>query len=92
MRRGAGAFVACAWMCAWSTAALAQADDTVLLRDGARVEGTVELYEPHRRVVVRLPDGTRRELTAGQFERVRFADEPASLPTPSAGRGGAGSG
>ena len=55
--------------------------DTVILPNGGRLRGTVEAYEPGTRVVILLPDGTRRTLAPGEFERVQFADEdPPQAP------------
>lgn len=58
--------------------ARAQGQDVVYLPGGGRLRGTVEVYEPGRRVVIQLPDGTRRTLGPRQFERVQFADDPAA--------------
>ena len=69
-----------------SSVALAQGStaDIVFLPNGGRVRGLIELYEPGVRVVILLPDGTRRTLVPGEFERVQFGDEtpPEAEPTP----------
>lgn len=78
MRRQLPALLALALICSWTAVCLAQASDVVFLPGGGRIRGTVEVYEPGRRVVVLLPDGSRRTLGPRQFERVQFADEAAA--------------
>ena len=65
--------------------------DVVFLRGGGRLRGTVEVFEPGSRVVILLPDGTRRTVSAAELERVDFADDaldaparaPEAAPAPS---------
>lgn len=64
--------------------AQASGADVVFLPGGGRLRGTVEVYEPGQRVVVLLPDGSRRTLAPGEFERVQFADDPAVGEAPPA--------
>ncbi|WP_236607105.1 hypothetical protein [Sandaracinus amylolyticus] len=66
-----------------ASSASAQGADTVFLRNGGRLRGTVEVFEPGVRVVILLPDGSRRTIEASELDRVQFADAP-SAPTPEA--------
>jgi hypothetical protein len=69
---------------AFASGVLAQAGDLVILRNGGRLRGTVEVYEPGTRVVILLPDGSRRTLAGGEIERVQFEDAGApAAPQPS---------
>lgn len=65
-----------------AASASAQGTDIVRLPNGGRLRGTVEVYEPGHRVVILLPDGSRRTLAAGEFDSVQFADAPAPAPPP----------
>ena len=67
------------WLSAAS--ALAQGTDVVMLANGGRLRGTVEVYEPGADVVIVLSDGTRRTVPAAEVAQVVFGDAPATTPS-----------
>ncbi|MFO0685913.1 MAG: hypothetical protein U0234_27890 [Sandaracinus sp.] len=64
----------------WATApqVSAQSTDLVVLSNGGRLRGTVTEYEPGRRLVITLSDGTTRTISAGEIASVSFSDGPAA--------------
>jgi hypothetical protein len=68
-----------------SRAALAQvADDTVFLKSGGRIRGTVMVEDPSSGVRVKLSDGTVREVPAADVARVEYASDAHSAAPPAA--------
>lgn len=64
-----------------ASVALAQGGDVVILANGGRLRGTVEVYEPGADLVIVLSDGTRRVVPAADVAQVVFADVvPAPAP------------
>lgn len=66
--------------------ASAQSGDVVMLANGGRLRGTVEVYEPGADLVIVLPDGTRRTVPAADVAQVIFGDAAglAAPPPPAA--------
>jgi hypothetical protein len=57
--------------------------DTVFLRNGGRVRGTVVEEDPGRGVSIQLPGGELRKLLPSEIARVEYADGPAAaVPAP----------
>jgi hypothetical protein len=79
-----------AWWVAWigigwiaaASVALAQGTDVVMLSNGGRLRGTVEVYEPGADVVIVLSDGTRRTVPAAEVAQVIFGDAGAPTEPP----------
>ncbi len=65
-------------------AAIAWADDVVLLNNGGRVRGTVIEEDPAEGVRIRLADGTTRSLKANVVKQVLYADSPPPSARPAA--------
>ncbi len=80
MRAHGVLWVVLVWLLAAS--ALAQGTDVVMLANGGRLRGTVEVYEPGADVVIVLSDGTRRTVPAAEVAQVVFGDAPATPSTP----------
>lgn len=62
--------------------AVAQDGDVVMLANGGRLRGTVEVYEPGADVVIVLSDGTRRTVPAAEVAQVIFGEVSTPAETP----------
>jgi hypothetical protein len=58
--------------------------DTVFLKNGGRVRGTVIEEEPERGVRLKLADGTLRSIKPSEVDHVTYADAAAPSPPPAA--------
>jgi hypothetical protein len=65
----------------------ARADDTVFLKNGGRVRGSVVEEDPQKGVRVKLQDGTLRTVTSGDVDHVQYGDAAsppvAASPPPA---------
>jgi hypothetical protein len=58
-------------------------DDTVILKNGGRVRGTVLVEDPGKGVTIKLADGTTRTVPAADVKNVQYG-APAAAPAPAA--------
>lgn len=61
-------------------------DDTVFLKNGGRIRGTVLVEDPGKGVTIKLADGTSRTLAPAEVKNVEYggaAAAPAAAPTPA---------
>ncbi len=73
---------------AGSTSWAGEGQDTVLLKNGGRLRGTVFAEDPVQGVSIKLLDGTTRNVPPAEVARVEYgppAGAPATAPAPAAG-------
>lgn len=63
-------------------------DDTVFLKNGGRVRGTVLVEDPGKGVTIKLADGTTRTVPAADVKNVQYG-APPSAPAPAPASAGA---
>lgn len=87
-RSAAGLAFAAMLLLAPAVAWAGDSDDTVLLKNGGRLRGTVMEESPSKGVSIRLPDGTVRSIKPSDVKKVDYgqvlAPAPESGPTPAA--------
>lgn len=58
--------------------------DTVFLKDGGRVRGTIMVESPTAGVQVQLPNGSLHQVAAADVDHVEYGDENKGAPAPAA--------
>jgi hypothetical protein len=67
-----------------TAASAGDVDDTVLLKNGGRVRGTVMSEDPGQGVSVKLADGSVRAIPTAEVERVEYGTQAAEAPPGTA--------
>jgi hypothetical protein len=81
---GGGLVVALVALC--GVAQAGDVDDTVFLKGGGRIRGTIVEEEPTKGVRIKLPDGRTRTLKPAEVDHVQYAADapaPAAAPAPA---------